>query len=154
MERVLGEDGAGPLTTVMASGVFDILHTGHISYLEQARSYGDRLVVVVACDNTVRRRKHEPITPDTMRARVVGALKVVDEAIIGKDGDMLDTVESVKPDIIVLGYDQSFDVAELSERLERRGLGHIKVIRANECADDLNATRRIVERIRKMGDLQ
>lgn len=142
------------MTTVMASGVFDILHTGHISYLEQARSYGDRLVVVVACDNTVRRRKHEPITPDTMRARVVGALKVVDEAIIGKDGDMLDTVESVKPDIIVLGYDQSFDVAELSERLERRGLGHIKVIRANECADDLNATRRIVERIRKMGDLQ
>ena len=142
------------MTTVMASGVFDILHTGHISYLEQARSYGDRLVVVVACDNTVRRRKHEPITPDTMRARVVGALKVVDEVIIGKDGDMLDTVESVKPDIIVLGYDQSFDVAELSERLERRGLGHIKVIRANECADDLNATRRIVERIRKMGDLQ
>lgn len=138
----------------MASGVFDILHTGHISYLEQARSYGDRLVVVVACDNTVRRRKHEPITPDTMRARVVGALKVVDEAIIGKDGDMLDTVESVKPDIIVLGYDQSFDVAELSERLEGRGLGHIEVIRANECADDLNATRRIVERIRKMGDLQ
>lgn len=142
------------MITVMASGVFDILHTGHISYLEQARSYGDRLVVVVACDNTVRRRKHEPITPDTMRARVVGALKVVDEAIIGKEGDMLDTVESVKPDIIVLGYDQSFDVAELSERLEKRGLGNIAVIRANECADDLNATRRIVERIRRMGDLQ
>lgn len=138
----------------MASGVFDILHTGHISYLEQARSYGDRLVVVVACDNTVRRRKHEPILPDTMRARVVGALKAVDEAVVGKDGDMMDTVESVKPDVIVLGYDQSFDVGELSDRLASRGLGNIKVVRADECADDLNATRRIVERIRRMGDSQ
>lgn len=138
----------------MASGVFDILHTGHISYLEQARSHGDRLVVVVACDNTVRRRKHEPIIPDVMRARLVGALKVVDEVVIGKDGDMFDTVESLNPDVIVLGYDQSFDAGELSEKLEKRGLGHIRVLRADECADDLNATRRIVERIRKMGDSQ
>ena len=140
------------MTLVMASGVFDILHTGHISYLEQARSLGDELVVVVACDSTVRRRKHEPITPETMRARLVGALKPVDRSIIGREGDMLDTVAEIKPDIIVLGYDQGFDEEELHQRLSDRGMGHIRVVRADECADDLNATRRIVDRIRKMGD--
>ena len=136
----------------MASGVFDILHTGHISYLEQARSLGDELVVVVACDSTVRRRKHEPITPEVMRARLVGALKPVDRSIIGREGDMLDTVAEIKPDIIVLGYDQGFNEEELHQRLSDRGMGHIRVVRADECADDLNATRRIVDRIRKMGD--
>ena len=140
------------MTLVMASGVFDILHTGHISYLEQARSLGDELVVVVACDSTVRRRKHEPITPETMRARLVGALKPVDRSIIGREGDMLDTVAEIKPDIIVLGYDQGFNEEELHQRLSDRGMGHIRVVRADECADDLNATRRIVDRIRKMGD--
>lgn len=142
------------MTRVMASGVFDLIHPGHISYLEQARSYGDELVVVIACDSTVRKRKHEPITPETMRARVVAALKPVDRAIIGGDGDIFDTVRFVKPDVIVLGYDQGFDVDELRSQLMERGLGDIKVIRATECAEDLNATRRIIARIRAMGGSQ
>ena len=139
------------LTRVMASGVFDLIHTGHISYLEQAKSYGDELVVVVACDSTVRRRKHEPITPEDMRARIVGSLKPVDRAIVGRDGDMYDTVREVDPDIIVLGFDQTFDPEEMHSRLAEKGLGRIRVVRATECADDLNATRRIVQRIRDMG---
>ncbi len=134
----------------MASGVFDLIHTGHISYLEQARSHGDELIVVVACDSTVRRKKHEPITPEAMRARIVGSLKPVDRAIVGKDGDIFDTVRELRPDVIVLGYDQSFDVDALKRDLESRGLGNIEVVRANECADDLNATRRIVSKIRSM----
>lgn len=139
------------LTRVMASGVFDLIHTGHISYLEQAKALGDELVVVVACDSTVRRRKHEPITPEDMRARIVGSLKPVDRAIVGRDGDMYETVREIDPDIIVLGFDQSFDPGEMQSRLAERGMGHIKVVRAGECADDLNATRRIVQRIRDMG---
>lgn len=142
------------LTRVMASGVFDIIHTGHISYLEQAKAYGDELIVVIACDATVRRKKHEPITPDVMRARIVGSLKPVDRAIVGGEGDMFDTVREIQPDVIVLGFDQSFDPEKLHSQLEERGLGHIKVVRANECADDLNATRRIVAKIRRMGDSQ
>ncbi len=140
------------MTRVMASGVFDIIHPGHISYLEQAGSYGDELVDVVACDATVRARRHEPITPEAKRARIVGALKPVDRAIVGGDGDMLDTVRYVRPDVIVLGFDQTFDVQELERRLEENGLGGIRVVRANECAEDLNATRRIVARIRSMED--
>ncbi len=139
------------MTRVMATGVFDIIHPGHISYLEQARSYGDELVVVVANDDTVRRGKHEPITPEAMRARVVGALKPVDRAIVGGRGDILDTVRYVRPDVIVLGYDQKFDVSELEARLRESGLDGIRVVRATECAEDLNATRRIVRRIREMG---
>ncbi len=139
------------LTRVMASGVFDLIHTGHISYLEQAKAYGDELVVVVACDSTVRRRKHEPITPEDMRARIVGSLKPVDRAIVGRDGDMYDTVREIDPDIIVLGFDQTFDPEEMQSKLAEKGLDHIRVVRATECADDLNATRRIVQRIRDMG---
>ncbi len=138
------------MVRVMASGVFDLIHTGHISYLEQARSMGDELVVVVACDSTVRERKHEPITPERMRVRIVGSLKPVDRAVIGGSGDMFDTVAEIAPDVIVLGFDQSFDPEELERRLEERGMPGIKVVRASECADDLNATRRIVRKIREM----
>lgn len=139
------------MTRVMASGVFDLIHPGHISYLEQARSFGDELVVVVACDATVRKRKHDPITPEAMRARVVGALKPVDRVMIGGDGDLFETVRLVDPDVIVLGFDQGFDSEELQKELEDRGMGRIRVVRASECAEDLNATRRIIARIRSMG---
>ncbi len=138
------------MTRVMASGVFDIIHSGHISYLEQARSYGDELIVVVANDNTVRMNKHEPITPETMRVRIVGSLKPVDRAIVGGRGDIIDTVRYVKPDVIVLGFDQKFDAGDLQTRLKKEDLGGIKVVRAMECAEDLNATRRIISKIRSM----
>lgn len=142
------------MTRVMASGVFDIIHPGHISYLEQAKSYGDELIVVIANDDTVRRSKHEPVTPEAMRARIVGALKPVDKAIVGGRGDLMDTVRYVRPDIIVLGYDQKFTEDELRSKLEASGLNGIKVVRATECAEDLNATRRIIARIRDMGASQ
>ncbi|MCL2148448.1 MAG: FAD synthase [Methanomassiliicoccaceae archaeon] len=134
----------------MASGVFDIIHTGHISYLQQARALGDELVAVVACDDTVRRSKHEPVTPEGMRLKIVACLKPVDAAILGKVGDMLDTVAEVAPDIIVLGFDQGFDEGDLARRLAERGMGHIKVTRAAESAEDLAATRRIIQRIRDL----
>lgn len=135
----------------MASGVFDLIHPGHIDYLKQAKSYGDHLTVVIASDKTVRKNKHEPVTPEAMRALIVESLKPVDEAIVGGEGDMLDTVAKVKPDIIVLGYDQNFDESELKAKLKERGFDGIDVVRANECADDLNATRRIMAKIREMG---
>ena len=133
---------------VMASGVFDIIHTGHISYLEQAKSLGDELIVVVACDDTVRKNKHEPITPENMRQRIVSSLKPVDMAVIGRHGDIFGIVKELKPDIIVLGFDQNFGEDSLREGLNNNGLGHIEVRRATECAEDLTATRKIISRIR------
>ncbi len=137
------------MVRVMASGVFDILHPGHLHYLEQAKDMGDELFVVVACDETVRRHKHEPVTPERMRCTMVGSLKMVDEAWIGQEGgEMFDIVETIQPDIIALGYDQSFDAEELRHRLNERGL-NIDVRRVSECSEDLNGTRKIINRIIK-----
>jgi FAD synthetase len=138
------------MVRVMATGVFDLIHPGHISYLEQAKALGDELIVIVACDKTVRSKKHEPITPEDIRVRVVEALKPVDKAVIGKEGDIFETVKDINPDIIVLGFDQKFNEKKLEEDLKAHGLDHIRIIRANEYADDLNATRKIVAKIRGM----
>ena len=97
------------MVRVMASGVFDLLHPGHLYYLKEAKKLGDELVVVGATDNTVRKRKHEPITPQDMRLEMVEALKPVDRAVLGHENDVFRTVEELKPDIIALGYDQDFD---------------------------------------------
>lgn len=142
------------MVRVMASGVFDILHTGHISYLEQAKALGDKLYVVVASDNTVRKNKHEPITPERMRVRIVSALKPVDVAMIGNDsGDMFAILDEVRPDVIVLGFDQKFDENTLSEELKKRGFD-IAVKRADQSGEDLEATRAIIKKIRERIDLK
>ncbi len=137
------------MVRVMASGVFDILHTGHISYLEQAKAMGDELYVVVASDDTVRKRKHEPITPEQMRVKIVSSLKVVDKAILGNSGgDMYSILKTIRPDVIVLGFDQTFDEKELESDLRSKGYD-IKVRRANQSGEDLEATRKIISKIRE-----
>jgi FAD synthetase len=134
------------MTKVMASGVFDILHPGHLRYLQEARDQGDELVVVVATDATVRRRKHEPITPENMRLELISALKMVDQAYLGSDGDMFGVVERIHPDIIALGYDQDFDEREIEKTLLKRGL-KVRVVRMSKHGEDLNGTRKIIGKI-------
>lgn len=131
---------------VMASGVFDILHTGHVRYLSEAKRMGDELVVVVATDATVRKNKHEPIIPEKMRLELVQSLKPVDQAVLGREGDMFNVVAELKPDIIALGYDQTFDEEALQKELVKRGMD-IKVVRLGRYEDDLNGTRKIIRRI-------
>ena len=134
------------MVRVMASGVFDILHSGHLHYLEEAKRLGDELVVVVATDATVRKRKHEPITPERMRLELVSALKPVDRAVLGRDDDMFAVVREICPDIIALGYDQYFNETRLEEELNCRGL-KVEVVRLEKHEDDLNGTRKIIGRI-------
>jgi FAD synthetase len=134
------------MTRVMASGVFDILHSGHLHYLEEAKALGDELVVVVATDATVRKRKHEPVTPERMRLELVNALKPVDRAVLGHEGDMYAVVREICPDILALGYDQNFDVERLENELNCRGL-KVRVVRLEKFEDDLNGTRKIINRI-------
>jgi len=134
------------MTRVMATGVFDILHSGHLHYLQEAKSLGDELYVVIATDATVRKRKHEPITPERMRVELVQALKPVDKALLGTEGDMFETVRQIDPDIIALGYDQAFDERELQKELKKRGL-KAKVVRLSKHEDDLNGTRKIIQKV-------
>ena len=133
------------MVRVMATGVFDLLHIGHLHYLEDARDMGDELVVVVATDETVRQRKHSPIMPEEMRRELVAALKPVDRAVVGHSGDMFRIVEELQPDVIALGYDQ--EVEGLQQELRERGLS-IEVRRCTRFKDyDLNGTRKIIGRI-------
>jgi FAD synthetase len=134
------------MTKIMATGVFDLLHPGHLHFLMEAKSLGDELVVVVATDATVRKHKHEPITPEKMRVELVGALKPVDKALLGREGDIFDIVLQVRPDIIALGYDQHFDEKDLERRLAEKGL-KVKVVRLHKFEDDLNGTRKIIQKI-------
>ncbi len=137
------------MTRVMAVGVFDLLHAGHLHYMEQAKSLGDYLVVVVAHDDTVRKRKHEPVTGQDLRRRMVEGLKPVDEAVIGNPPDVpiFDILPDVKPDVIALGYDQEHAEERIRASLDERGLGHIKVVRVEGLSDDLDGTRKIIARI-------
>ena len=103
----LTEIGRGSLRVVLAGGVFDIIHPGHISTLNAAKTLGDVLVVVVATDNTaVKMKKRRPIHSQEQRQELVNSLYVVDLCLIGQENDIFKTVNLVKPQIIALGYDQ------------------------------------------------
>jgi len=133
---------------VVATGVFDLLHLGHIHFLRAARELGDELVVIVANDATVRRMKREPVMPAAVRAEMVAALKPVDQAVVGREGNMLDiVVEEIRPHIIVLGYDQElFEPKALEAKLAERG--HVaQVVRLPKLEHGLAGTRKIVARI-------
>jgi len=136
------------MVTVMATGTFDLLHMGHIFYLRAAKKLGDKLVVVVATDTTVRKLKHEPITPQQIRVSLIKELRIVDNAVLGHENDMYKIVEELKPDIIALGYDQIHDEAEINKELQKRKL-HTKVVRLPkyEGGEDLDGTRRIIGKI-------
>ncbi len=134
------------MVRVMASGVFDILHPGHLHFLEEAKKLGDELVVVVATDNTVRGRKHEPITPQDMRLKMIAALRPVDRAVLGHDGDMFKIVEELKPDIIALGFDQQHGEQEIEAELEKRGLD-AKIVRLPQLDHDLTGSRKIMQKV-------
>ena len=134
------------MVRVMATGVFDLLHPGHVYFLSEARKLGDELVVVVARDQTARRLKHEPYVPEMIRREMVEALKPVDRAILGSTTDIYQTVVEVHPDLIALGHDQMFNEAEVERECARRGVP-AKVVRVGLLPHDDLATRKIVERI-------
>ena len=103
----LTQTGRDSLRIVLAGGVFDIIHPGHIHTLNAAKLLGDVLVVVVATDNTaVKMKKRTPIHSQEQRQELVNSLEVVDLCLIGQENDIFKTVNHVKPQIIALGYDQ------------------------------------------------
>tara|TARA_B100000965_G_scaffold406455_1_gene445496 strand:- start:6572 stop:7006 length:435 start_codon:yes stop_codon:yes gene_type:complete len=134
---------------VMAVGVFDLLHAGHLHYLEQSKALGNHLTVVVAHDDTVRVRKHEPVTNHDLRKRMVEGLKPVDEAIVGNSPDVsiFEILPVVNPDIIALGYDQEHAEDSIRQKLNELGYGEIKVTRVEGLSDDLDGTRKIIARV-------
>jgi len=105
--RTLTEFGRDSLCIVLAGGVFDIIHPGHIYTLNEAKALGDVLVVVVATDNTsVKMKKRKPLHTQEQRQELVSSLSMVDLCLIGQEEDIFKTVNHVRPQIIALGYDQ------------------------------------------------
>jgi FAD synthetase len=109
---------------VVTAGTFDLLHPGHYETLKFAKSLGDELIVIIARDETVKKIKgRRPVIPEEQRRIMVEALKPVDKAILGSLKDKLEPILKIKPDVIVLGPDQTtFDVEELRKELAKHNL--------------------------------
>ncbi len=135
---------------VFVGGTFELLHPGHIELFRYASSHG-KLYVVVARDKTVRRVKgRNPVLDERARLEVVSSVKYVYRAFLGSESDFLESVERVKPDVIVLGPDQMFDEEDLRRSIRER-LGYApKVIRfpeKREFQEGLRGVRDIVRRV-------
>ncbi|MCL4343663.1 MAG: FAD synthase [Nitrososphaerota archaeon] len=125
----LTEKGRSLIRVVLAGGVFDIIHPGHIYFLRKAKELGDVLVVVVARDvNVIKFKGTRPMNDENLRRELVGAIKYVDAAILGDENDLMKTVQLVRPDIIALGYDQAHSESEFSEKSKKLGI-NLKVVR-------------------------
>jgi len=108
---------------VFTNGVFDLLHIGHLRYLQRARALGDALIVAVNSDRSVRANKGagRPITPERERAEVLEALACVDATVIFDQDTPLDLIAALAPDILVKGADWAEDAIVGREIVEARG---------------------------------
>jgi FAD synthetase len=132
---------------VLAFGTFDLLHPGHLSYLAQAKSLGDKLIVIIATDSNVKKIKGKaPVNSEKERREMVANIKFVDEAVIGFEDDMINSVEKIKPEIIALGYDQKPSEAELEKMLAARGL-KAKIVRLKPYKENMFKSSKIKEKI-------
>jgi FAD synthetase len=138
--------------TVLASGVFDLIHYGHIRFLEEAKREGGedaKLIVIVARDETVRRLKGRmPIIPEDQRRALVESLKVVDEALLGyEEMDLAAVIERIKPDIVAVGHDQR-EIEELTYRVQREKDLSLRIVRIGRFGQsDLDSSSKIKRKI-------
>jgi FAD synthetase len=140
------------MTIVLASGVFDLIHYGHIRFLEEAKKFGDpdaKLIVIVARDETVNRLKGlNPVIPEDQRRAIVDSLEVVDEALLGfEDLDLTRVIQQIKPDIIAVGHDQDHILNQLEKIIKALEMDFViaKIDRFGE--EDLNSSSKIKRRI-------
>ncbi len=140
---------------VLASGTFDLIHLGHVRYLEEAKKAGGKnakLIVIVARDKTVEKRKGAtPVMPEEHRKALVESLRVVDEAILGhEDFDIGAVIEELKPDIIAVGYDQEGIAEEVRRAVAKRKLP-VRVIKIGKFGkDELNSSIKIKRKITQL----
>jgi cytidyltransferase-like protein len=128
----LTESGRNLIKVVLAGGVYDVVHVGHLAQLTEAKGLGDVLVVVVATDTTVETLKgRTPVFPEEDRRSLVQGLKPVDVAILGYEDvgfGFEQVLAEVEPDIVAFGYDQEKLEKTVTEIIKRRNL-KITVIR-------------------------
>jgi FAD synthetase len=138
------------LTRVVATGTFDILHPGHVVYLNEAHKLGDELWVIVARESTIK-HKRKPLIPEQQRLFMVQSLRIVDHAVLGDEHDMFKPIEEIKPDVIVLGFNQHWQEDWLQEELEKRGI-QAKVVRIHTAETSPFASSRLIRQAIKDSD--
>jgi FAD synthetase len=129
---------------VVATGTFDLLHTGHLFYLEESRRLGDELFVIVARDANVK-HKPKPVVPEDQRLKMVAALKPVDHAVPGDLHDMFRPIEEIRPAVITIGFNQHFDEEKLRSELDARSLS-CEVVRIGKYSGDLYCSSSLIIR--------
>ena len=109
--------------TVLVFGTFDIVHPGHLDFFRQARSFGDRLVVGLARDITVKKVKGRlPLHNENERKNALAQIDLINKVVLGDTKDYYQVLERVRPDVIALGYDQKIFVDKLADEIKKRGL--------------------------------
>jgi len=125
---------------VLAGGVFDIIHPGHIHTLNAAKALGGVLVVAIATDKTAEKmKKRTPLHNQELRRELVSCLSMVDKAIVGHEDDIFQTVKEVKPNIIVLGYDQVHQEKFISDGCKRINL-NVEIVRLESPVPHLSSS--------------
>ena len=128
---------------VLAGGVFDIIHPGHIHTLNSAKVLSGTdgiLVVVIATDKTAKKmKKRSPLHSQELRRELVSCLSMVDRAIIGNEEDIFETVKAIKPNIIALGYDQIHQEQFISDGCKRINLD-VKIVRLESPVPELSSS--------------
>ena len=114
---------------VFTNGVFDILHPGHLRYLQHARALGDVLIVGLNADASVRRNKGpaRPINSESERAEILAALECVDAVVIFDEDTPAEIIEAVRPDILVKGADWAHEAIVGRDTVEASGGSVIRV---------------------------
>lgn len=137
---------------VLASGVFDLLHLGHVKFLEDAKKTGGenaKLVVIIARDSTVEKTKgKKPIMSENQRRALVESLKVVDEAVLGYENlDIGEVIDNVKPDVIALGYDQADMEKQVRNYVDKHKV-NVKIVRIGKFGENtLDSSSKIKQKI-------
>jgi FAD synthetase len=131
---------------VVATGTFDLLHPGHLYYLQESRRLGDELYVIIARDANVRHRP-KPVIPEDQRMRMVAALKPVDHAVLGDLHDMFRPIREIKPAIITIGFNQHFDEEKIKGDLKARGIDSNVVRIGQYPGDSCSSTSRIIRKV-------
>lgn len=133
----------------MIFGTFDILHLGHISLFRQAKKLGDYLIAVVGRDATVENlKKIKAIHTEKERASLLREIKLIDHVILGDKKQFYNVVINLKPDIIALGYDQTFFVDDLKKTIKEKKLP-IKIIRMKAFRSEKFKSKKIKKHIEK-----
>ena len=125
---------------VLAGGVFDIIHPGHIHTLNAAKALGGILVVAIATDKTAKKmKKRPPLHDQELRCELVSCLSMVDKAVVGHEDDIFQTVKEIKPNIIVLGYDQIHQEKFISDGCKRINL-NVEIVRLQSPVPHLSSS--------------